>query len=139
MKLGFVSVLVLIFISGCSFADDSNAFEVKSWEIKENKELNDLGINVMYIDNSSDHSKIMISDKNGSTSAISSTRVDNRIGIQYEDNSSEIKYIKISPWNKSGIFDSSYIKLFRNENDNWVLVEYADRSEKKVLRKAELK
>ncbi len=131
MKLGFISVLVLMGISGCGFANDGNTFKIKNWAIKENKELNDLGINVVYIDNSSDQSKIMISDKNGSTSAISSTSLDNRIGIQYEDNSSEIKYIKISPWDKSGVFDPSYIKLFKNNKGNWMLVEYADRSEKK--------
>lgn len=140
MKLGFLSILILMCISSCGFANDNNTFKIKNWEIKENTELSDLGINAIHIDNPNDQSNIVIVEKNGKTSAVSSLiGGNNRIGIQYEDNSSEIKYIKVSPWYKSGVLDSSYVKLFKNKKGNWVLIEYADRSEKKILRQAELK
>ena len=133
----FKLVLLMVFISGYSFAEESKPILLNNWVLKENLELKVSNVNVLNIENNKDNSNITVMERNGGTIAVSSTiRNHDSVGIQYKDG--DVAYVRIQDFYRGNVYKPSYIKLFK-VNNNWLLVEFKDASEKTILRKAELK
>lgn len=138
MKFYIISFFLVFIFAGCALAQ--NDYKVAHWNVDENKELNDLGVFIVNLENTKDSSVTSVSETNGKLSAISVfTKQGESAGIQFKKNSNIIDYIRFSPWFSSGSYERSYLKLYRDSEGNWILTEYADASEKKVLRSVELK
>lgn len=138
MKFKKIAIFFIFGLSGCAIANED--YKVDNWFVSQDKKLNDVGTNIVNLKNSNDLSVVGVSETNGKLSAVSVfTDKGESAGIQFKRNENNIDYIKFSPWFSSGSFDKSYLKLYRNSKNNWVLTEYADSSEREVIRSVELK
>lgn len=119
----------------------SQPIQVEEWAISTDEDLKDLGVTFVRLNNSEDSSQVSVLSSHRKVSAIGVfTERGENVGIQYrKDQPNKIQYIKVTPSFNQVSNDERFLKLLKNEKNNWVLVEYADASEKKILRKAELK
>lgn len=134
--------LFVLLLSACnsSQADEILDFKVRNWNFELDDSLSERNTYFLVTKNEKDSSVVSIGERDNKLIVVS-TLVEGgeNVGVQYIHGTNKIDYIKVRPSFDRIENDESFLKIFKNNKGNWVLVEYSDRSEKKILRQAELK